>query len=240
MVRWRYLLSAIFLTMNIAYALEQRVAPHYVQTFVWVNTELLSPAVERDIWWVATRYSQEFIDSLAPEEETHFYAILSLFEEARWILSGMVYGLWFEYTPSSREHQVSEEFLLQHIELIKLGDKNMRLVSVATSGSWLGLTFEYALSSEQYRYMQQKERLGATHARGSARSELHFGFDSRKVAIEESIKNAIFLKLRTLYRTRPHRVSGELVLREPTLIDIKEGNWYAKSDIAMRVRRVEF
>lgn len=219
---------------------KSKVLPEYIQASVWVHAELLALVNEDDIRWFLGNYTEESISELTAEEKLQIAVLLSLFKEVQWILSGMIYGFWFEYVPSFRLRGVEEDFILQHINLIQLGDPNLRLTSIAKNAHWMNLTFEYALSSVQQRRMHIRYDSGIVHARGIADSELFWGFDSRRIALIASIKNAILQKMRILYRSRPQKISGELFLRYPAQISIESGMWRAITDVAMHNKEIIF
>ena len=75
------------------------------------------------LWCELEPMVQEYEDYPLSTEEAQRRAL----EEAREILSGMVYGYRFRYTPGDRVRSIEEEFLLTPVAEIRWGDPNMRV-----------------------------------------------------------------------------------------------------------------
>ncbi|NIZ46417.1 hypothetical protein PVA44_06055 [Entomospira nematocerorum] len=217
-----------------------RITPDYIQLSVWVHDETIAPLSETDIWWLSHRYGEEFIQALTAQEQRHLGAIINLFEETRWIFSGMIYGFWFEYTPASFAYDVIDEFQLGHNGLIAIGDPNLRLESIATAGSWLELTFRYSLSENQQKRRNLQYTSGVKRSTGFAETPLRDGIIGRILILEDSIQNAMYNYLKKVYISRPSFVKGEVFLQYPSRIILNEGSWRVRSDVYIKFFQIEF
>ncbi|NIZ41149.1 hypothetical protein HCT14_06495 [Spirochaetales bacterium BR193] len=216
-----------------------RIAPDYLQLSVWVHAENIAPLSEVDIWQLSHRYGEEFLSELTAVEQRHLGAIIHLFEETRWIFSGMIYGFWFEYTPASFAYDVVDEFQLGHNGLIAVGDSRMRLESIATAGSWLELTFRYSLSEDQQRRRNLQYTSSVKRTTGTAQAPLQEGLIGRILILEKSMQNAIYNHLKRVYLNRPNFVKGEIFLESPSKIMLKEGSWHVRSDVYLHFFQVD-
>jgi len=163
-----------------------------------------------EVWvWDAGKVKDPIPDFNTFTQDELFQRIL---EEARFVLSGMVYGFTFTYTPYDKARKMEEEFLLEPYQWIQRGDPNLSVVSVRLEGSRVYVRVRYALRDFQEAWYQglRSNVLPATSGMGEA--PFYKGQEGRMKAIQEGVKNAIREYARTILYNKPHTLKGLLVL----------------------------
>lgn len=162
--------------------------------------------------------------SPADFEEVQEKAVKQLLVEARWILSGMIYGFNFHYVPGSRALQVEDSFELEPLSLIPEGDDQLKVEQVLGDYSTLTVQFVYWMDDYQKKrvYQYGGNRYAAAGGRGSA--EL-FEPGARILSMKEAVKQALREDLRALYYSRPREINGVLTFSHSPLIRIGSGKY---------------
>ncbi len=182
-------------------------SPTYSQTIL--NEEFWYE-YQPEVWvWDAGKVKDPIPDFNTFTQDELFQRIL---EEARFVLSGMVYGFTFTYTPYDKARKMEEEFLLEPYQWIQRGDPNLSVVSVRLEGSRVYVRVRYALRDFQEAWYQglRSNVLPATSGMGEA--PFYKGQEGRMKAIQEGVKNAIREYARTILYNKPHTLKGLLVL----------------------------
>src|SRR5208337_3979353 len=73
----------------------------------------------------------------------------AVLEEARVLLSGMVYGWSFDYIPASRVREVSESFTLTPVAQIPWGSPRLRVIETGTGDKKLWARTSYSMNDAE-------------------------------------------------------------------------------------------
>ncbi len=163
-----------------------------------------------EIWgWNAEKIKNPIPDLNTFTQEELFQRIL---EEARYVLSGMVYGFTFSYTPYDKGRRVEEEFLLEPYHWIQRGDPNLFVAEVRVEGSRVYVRVRYALRDFQEAWYQGLRSNVLPAASGTGEAPFYQGPEGRMKALQEGIKNAIREYARTVMYNKPQTLKGLIVL----------------------------
>jgi hypothetical protein len=161
-------------------------------------------------------------------------------EEARLILSAMIYGFHFRYTPADRLRQIEEEFTLIPVAEIPWGDPNMRVTDAYVEDSLLFLKIQYRL--QEFQFARRRAWASNSVQAGSGVGS-HSVFTSpspegKRQAFEEAMKNAVREALTPVHFNKPREVTGEILLwSEPQTI-IQSGAYTTRVDVKLRIKEI--
>lgn len=166
-------------------------------------------------------------------------AIRRTLEEARLVLSGMIYGFRVSYTPSDRSRSVEEELTVEPLAQIPPGDPSLRILKVRTTDNKYFVHMRYNLAEFQQRRLQAwgSNTLKVAAGRGSA--PLNQGYRAKFDSFDQAIKNALREYLRPRYRNRPSRIQAAVALQEPPYTVIDAGGFHSKVRIKIDIREVQ-
>jgi hypothetical protein len=201
----------------------------------WLSNAQVSPISLR-LWCELEPMVQENQDYPLSTEEAQRRAL----EEARGILSGMIYGYRFRYTPGDRIRKIDEEFTITPVAEIRWGDPNMQIADAYIKDSLLFLKVNYALEDFQLarRRAWSSNAVEASSGVGSHSVFTAASPEGKKRALEEALKNAVREALRPVVFNKPREVSGEILIwNEPHTV-IQSGAYTTQADIKLRVKEI--
>ncbi len=165
-------------------------------------------------------------------------AIRRTLEEARLVISGMIYGFDLRYTPSDRARNVAEELVIEPRARIPAGDQALRVLQVRTSGNKYFVHIRYDLAEHQQRRMQAWSSNTLSSAGGRGTAPLQQGYRGKFESFNQAIKNALREYLRPRYKNKPSRIQAVVALKEPPYTVIDAGGYHSRVRIKIDVREV--
>lgn len=166
-------------------------------------------------------------------------AIRRTLEEARVVLSGMIYGFDVRYTPSDRDRQVEEELVIEPLAQIPKGDPSLRVLKVRTTDNKYFVHMRYNLADFQQRRLRAWGSNTLAVAAGRGTVPLHGGYRAKFDSFDQAIKNALRDYLRPRYRNKPSRIQAAVALQEPPYTVIDAGGYHSKVRIKIDIREVQ-
>lgn len=165
-------------------------------------------------------------------------AVRDLLEQARYTVSGMIYGFRFRYVPSDTARAVAEEFELDAVAEIPWGDPALFVRETRESGDLLFATVRYELKEFQERRVTAwlSSRFRVSGGAGSA--PIIGGNDARRVAVEQALRNAVRESARSITRDKPSEVRGRLVLAEPPRVYLQSGQYHATVRTRIEIQEI--
>jgi hypothetical protein len=169
-----------------------------------------------------------------PREE----AYRRILEEARQLLSAMIYGLEFSYVPGDRERRIAESLTLTPKAEIKWGDACLKVLDLETRDKRLYARLEYNLQDYQ---AARREAWGSNVlplAGGRGEGDLFGGSSEKQRSLEDAMRNAIRNHLRPVLFNKPREVTGELLLWQEPAVVISAGRYVTEVSLKLKVREV--
>jgi hypothetical protein len=160
----------------------------------------------------------------------------TLLEQARVLLSGMVYGWSFFYVPGDKARRVEESFVLTPLAQIPWGNPRLRAIETEVAETRLWGRFSYALDDQEKRRRASWDSNIAALSTGQGTAALQHGAGAREEALESAIRDAIRRSLDTRYLNKPREVTGELVLWTDPLVVARSGTYTTTATIKVMVR----
>lgn len=188
------------------------------------------------VWCELEPMVQENEDYPLSTEEAQRRAL----EEARRILSGMIYGYRFRYTPGDAVRRIGEEFVTTPVAEILWGDPNMRIADAYVRDSLLFVKVTYQLEDFQLarRRAWSSNSLEASSGVGSHSVFTAASPEGKQQALQDALKNAVREALRPVYFNKPREVTGEILIwNEPHTI-IQSGAYTTQADVKLRVKEI--
>jgi hypothetical protein len=161
-------------------------------------------------------------------------------EEARGILSGMIYGFRFSYTPGDSVRQIEEEFTLRPVAEINWGDPNMQVADAYIKDSLLFVKVNYRLEDFQAarRRAWSSNSVAASSGVGSYSVFTATSPEGKRLALQDALKNAVRAALRPIHFNKPREVTGDILIwNEPHTI-IQSGTYTTQLDVKLRVKEI--
>ncbi len=178
---------------------------------------------------------------IAVEEEyplSREEAYKRILSEARAVLSGMIYGFEFSYTPSDRQRKISEDFRLLPIAEIKWGDKNLKILDTVERDKKLFARVHYRLRDFQGDRREAWSSNTIPLVSGSGEGNLFKGTGEKKSSLSEAIKNAIRNHLRPVIFNKPREIIGAVLIWEEPQTIIKAGSYLTRVNIKLRIKEI--
>jgi hypothetical protein len=158
-----------------------------------------------------------------------------LLEQARSILSGMIYGYRFVYTPSDRARGVADRFELTPLGEITWGDPRLSVAWVQKQERRLAARIAY----EMAEFQDARRRAWSTNtlptASGRGEHSLFGGPDARQASLASAIEQAIRDHARGRIDNKPRELRGEVVIWEPPYTFVGPGTYVTTVTVKLRI-----
>lgn len=162
-----------------------------------------------------------------------------LLDEAQAILSGMVYGYTFTYTPSHPDRGVAESFEVDPYGGIPRGDDKLEVFQTWSEESRLYARIFYTLDSSQLLW-QRAWKSGANDvSSGVGTSPFIQGPTTKLSAYRDGLRMAVRNYLRSQTFNRPKRVTGALLVSGSPVFRVNAGNYEATVSVLLQIDSVE-
>lgn len=165
-------------------------------------------------------------------------AIRRTLEEARIVLSGMIYGFEVRYVPSDRARQVEEELEVEARALIPAGDPALRVLDVRTNENRYYVHIRYDLADYQTARLQSWSSNTFESVAGRGTAPLYEGYRAKFDSFEQAIKNAVREYVRRQIKNKPRQIEARVLLVEPPYTIIDAGGFHSKVRIKVDLREV--
>ena len=159
-------------------------------------------------------------------------------EEARRLLSGMVYGWSFDYTPTNKARGVAERFTLTPIAQIPWGSPRLRVVETQTADSRFWARTSYVMDDAEISRRASWESGSADLSQGEGKASVMKGPDAKELSFQDAVRDAIRLDLRTRYFDAPRQIRGDVLLWDDPSASVRSGMYRTVVKVKIMVREV--
>jgi hypothetical protein len=177
--------------------------------------------------------------------ETHDGELLSkeeaakrVLEEARIVISAMIYGYEFIYTPSDEKRKVKELFSLTPTSEIRWGDPGLKIEQAEVEEKRLFATVGYTLDDSQAARIAAWSSAAIPTDAGIGDSSVYAGQRERLVSFKNSIKEAIRNYMRQRIFNKPRELAGQVLLTKSPSVVIKAGRYFTTSNVKINMKKV--
>ncbi len=161
--------------------------------------------------------------------------VLKIFDEASFIISGMIYGFNFTYAPKDSKRGIDEIFHLTPAYRILRGDPSLSVQNTRTDGQRLFAQIMYNLEDHQKIRLKSWDSNITPFSTGYGRETLMSGENAKLLSISNGIKEAIRNYLRERIFNKPKAISGEVLLVENPYTIIDSGAYLSKVKIKLKI-----
>ncbi len=236
--KYSILLSSVFFVFFFTYttALAGHTQNSYKSKVIildgWAELEYPNPLQEiPDLY---DRDSQEIQKKKVSQASQHIRAMT--FE----ILSGMIYGYTFSYTPGDKARTVKEKFTLTLIGFVSSDDSNFSVVTADVHDASLFVLSRYNLSDAQIRRVDLWNNATSYPSDGTGTAIVRNSLvDSKIDALYDAIRDGVRRRLRLQLANKPKEVKGSVRISKNPLF-IRSGQSYiSKTTIDIMVSNAE-
>lgn len=143
------------------------------------------------------------------------------------VVSGMIYGWSFQYTPSDIKREISEEFILEPIAVITKGDPNMSFRDNWVKDYIMYQNIVYRLADFQKKYIKSWSTALIPGSYGEGESSIH-GIKGKSISLSEAIKDSIKREFQSRGKGKPRNIIGQIILKENPRLFINSGFYHTQ------------
>jgi hypothetical protein len=162
-----------------------------------------------------------------------------LVTEAQVVLSGMIYGFAFRYTPAWPAREIPEQFSMEPHAIIPRGDPRLEVFQTWIENDRLYARILYTMDNEQLQWFNAWQSTANESSSGIGTVPFVEGPIAKIGALEDGVRSALREMLRVQMRNRPRLVEGAVLLREHPRFGVDAGNYTARVDVLVQVDSVE-
>jgi hypothetical protein len=165
-------------------------------------------------------------------------ARLRLLEEARVLVSGMVYGWTFVYTPSDRERRVEEVFALTPVAQVSWGSPRLSARESELVDTRLYARISYTMTPEEQARRESWASSAEALSTGRGTGDLFLGPAGKTAALAAAIREAVRNHLNSRVLNKPREIRGEVVLWDDPQTIVRPGSYITTAHVKLRVSEI--
>ena len=162
----------------------------------------------------------------------------SVLEEARVLVSGMVYGWTFDYIPVNPARSVAESFTLTPVAQVPWGSPRLRVVETQTADEKLWARVSYAMDDAEAARRASWESATTLLSEGQGKADVMKGAEAKGLSFQDAVRDAIRLALHGTYVNAPRQIVGDVVLWDDPQTTIHSGMYRTVVTVRILVREV--
>ena len=211
---------------------------YYLLLICFLLTRLLGQTMQTisaPIWvyyedFPISTHSQDDIDKKPCIEE--------LENLGRFVLSGMIFGWEFSYTPADKTRNVREYFDIKPVNSISNTDKHFYITDLSSEYPRLYSWARYTVHDEYIRRLERLESVVFSTAIGRGTSNKIFDSEGIIEAYENALLNAVNNYARKEEKNKPKEIRGEIILRNNPRVYMKSGQYIADIKVLIRLTEI--
>jgi hypothetical protein len=161
-------------------------------------------------------------------------------EEARSLLSAMIYGVHFAYTPPDTQRGNEEQFLLTPVAELRWGDPRLEVAEAEVREARLWARVRYDLQDFQSARRRAWQSNAIPTATGTGHASLFAAAApaGKRRSLQEAFKEAVRNHLRPVLFNKPREVRGELLLWQAPQVIVDAGEYLTTANVKLRVQEI--
>lgn len=161
-----------------------------------------------------------------------------LLAEIRDLVSAMVYGWTFDWTPGDKARGVEDSFELTPIARIPAGTERLTILASEVADARLWARAQYRMNAAEALRRASWAGAAIDAATGSGSGNVMQGRAEKMTALSNAVKDAVRNHLHTRILNKPRRIKGEVVLWEDPEVGMWSGLYHAVAKVRLRVTEV--
>ena len=188
--------------------------------------------------WAATE-AVPGLEESQPEDNLNALPVSKIKKVAPFIISGMVYGWNFDYTPYDKSRKVSEYFDFSPVKEFSEDEiSKIEYKSPWIQDQRLYVWVEFRRSESQVMLYNSWKSVNNRNIKGVGYAPISEGFEGIQKACGEALKNAVRAFERKHIKTKPKEIIGKVLLSKPPVIGIDAGRYVVSLDFFMESDRI--
>lgn len=164
--------------------------------------------------------------------------IQKLDEISRFVLSGMLYGWKFSYTPPDKTRAVAEYFSLSPIDSIASNDPSFTLSDITPAYPTLLCWARYSLNDSQKRRLLYWDSILFKNGGGTGKGERKDESEGIKNSYTNAIMQAIREYSRSIEKNKPKEIRGEVKLKDSPRLFSDQGFFVTTVRVRINVQEM--
>lgn len=188
--------------------------------------------------WAQLDAYPELADAQDISQGEYDYPVKSIREVGPFLISGMVYGWKFSYTPSDKLRGVEEYLEIEEIIDFSFASSLITYAQPWIQNNRLNCWCEYTRSEAEVQnyYLWSSIQNPVTHGRGYG--SITEGFDGIKSAAKDALKDAIRSYYRSVIKNKPKEITGQVLIRDIPTIGIVSGQYVINLDFFLECGKI--
>lgn len=200
-----------------------------------------TPSVIRNIripLWAELDAYPELEDAQNLDAGQYDYPIKSIRQVAPFIISGMVYGWNFTYTPSDKARGVEE-----YLEITEIVSSDYLKGGITYTSPWIennrfNCWCEYKRNDVQVQNYNLWASIQNPVIQGRGYGDLKKGFEGLRDAAYDALKSAIRNHYRNTIKNKPKEITGSVLIRDLPTIGIDSGRYVFNLDFFLEYGKI--
>ncbi|MFP4619121.1 MAG: hypothetical protein ACLFMZ_09795 [Spirochaetaceae bacterium] len=195
-----------------------------------------------ELWTEYTTLIPNLEDGLRQEGRLEAFsedeAIRRVLEEARVVISAMLYGYEVEYTPLDRARGMEERLVVEPIAQIERGDPGLRALDTRAADGRLYVRIRYDLKDHQIRRRNSWKSNTYPSVTASGSVSLSKGPQGKLLSFEEAVKEGLRAYLRPKEYNKPREIVGKVLFLDPPYTRLDAGGYHSKVRMKLKIDEV--
>lgn len=153
------------------------------------------------------------------------------------VISGMIYGWQFNYTPSDYKRQIDEVFTLIPVKQIRKGDPNLKFRDNWVKDYIMYQNLVYHLKDFQKKRIQSWKSVIVPTSSGEGESSIYLE-KGKSLSLKEAIKDSIKKEFQSRGKDKPKSIEGQILLRENPRVYINSGSFRTHVEVLIIYKEI--
>ncbi|MCR5252381.1 MAG: hypothetical protein K6C98_01535 [Treponema sp.] len=168
-----------------------------------------------------------------------FYTRTRIKNLSEFLMEGMVYGWKFVYTPSDKLRGVEEYLEVEPVQAFTQADKDkIRYSDQYFEENKVTVWCEYDRTEYQIQNYKLWSGIQNPVIKGRGLGKISDGFEGINDAARNALKEAVRARYRAEIKNKPKEISGSVLIRNPPLVGITEGQYAIFLDFFLERDRI--
>ena len=155
------------------------------------------------------------------------------------LMEGMVYGWNFVYTPSDKMRGVEEYLEVTPVKSFSQADiSKLKYSDQYFEDDKVTVWCDYQRSEHQIQEYKLWSSIQNPIIQGRGFGKIKDGFDGIENAAKNALKEAVRARYRAEIKNKPKEISGSVLIRQPPLVGIREGQYAIFLDFFLERDRI--
>lgn len=155
-----------------------------------------------------------------------------------YLINGMIYGWYFEFTPSDKLRAVKEYFNTIEIDSIEKSSNKIHYSEPWIENNRLYCWVEYERTDDMKWLLKNWFANTSELAHGRGKGPVSKGFDGIKEACDDALKDAIRSHYSPIIKNKPKEIDGRVLIRKEPRIGISNGYYIVELDFFLISDRI--